>query len=436
MKKLTALFHASLALVALAAPTLAQGPLATSVDLRSFHRAWKIVDQQHFDPTFNGVDWDAVLDDYRPRAEAAPDRAAMRAVVRAMLAELGQSHFALIDQESLRGGERSTNASPPGTAGFDVRIRDGRAIVVRVDAGGPAEIAGVRPGWLLAGIDGDEVAELLDEADPATTLREETIGYKTLLPRLGGEIGSAAFYDFEDGEGEEHTLELTRVERDAVPFDLRGLPRFYLEVRSAVVEHDGLRIGMVFFSNWFDGIKQELDRLLVDLRDCDGILIDLRGNSGGDARMAQAVAGHFFDETALLGVQRTRRGDVDLVARPRTRFGGRRVEPFAGPLAILTDETTGSCSEVFTGGMQALGRAHVVGERTVGAALPATLTRLPNGDFLLHAISDFRTSLGDSLEGDGVRPDVPVALDRAALLAGRDPVLESAATWIAGEVRG
>ena len=104
-----------------------------------------------------------------------------------------------------------------------------------------------------------------------------------------------------------------------------------------------------------------------------------------------------------------------------------------GPLVILTDETTGSASEVFTGGMQALGRARVIGEASTGAALPSMLTRLPSGDFLLHAIGNFLTADGESMEGDGVQPDQVVPLRRADLLAGTDAPLEAALDWIADQ---
>ena len=77
---------------------------------------------------------------------------------------------------------------------------------------------------------------------------------------------------------------------------------------------------------------------------------------------------------------------------------------------------------------------HVFGERTAGAGLPARLTELPNHDYLLHAIGDFITSTGESLEGDGVVPDEKVALDRAALLDGHDAVMDAAAHWIANRL--
>jgi len=85
--------------------------------------------------------------------------------------------------------------------------------------------------------------------------------------------------------------------------------------------------------------------------------------------------------------------------------------------------------------MQDAGRARVFGETSAGAALPATTTQLPNGDSLMHATGDFVTSTGTRLEGRGVVPDEVVPLRRADLLAGRDPQLEAALTWILSQAR-
>ena len=62
----------------------------------------------------------------------------------------------------------------------------------------------------------------------------------------------------------------------------------------------------------------------------------------------------------------------------------------------------------------------------MGQALPAATRQLSNGDVLMYAIADFVTSKNRSLEGQGVVPDEPVALSRAALAAGRDEPLERA----------
>ena len=128
---------------------------------------------------------------------------------------------------------------------------------------------------------------------------------------------------------------------------------------------------------------------------------------------------------------KTRDNELRFAANPRlVNAAGQRVEPYAGPVAILVDAMTGSASECFAGGMQALGRARVFGQTSMGQALPAFFAKLPNGDVLIHATGDFVTADGTRLEGRGVVPDEPVALVRSELLAGRDATLEAALKWI------
>jgi carboxyl-terminal processing protease len=114
---------------------------------------------------------------------------------------------------------------------------------------------------------------------------------------------------------------------------------------------------------------------------------------------------------------------------------GARVVPYAGPVAILIDDLTGSASECFAGGMQAIGRARIFGQPSMGQALPALFDRLPNGDVLLHAYGDFLTAGGASLEGRGVTPDEVAPLEREDLLAGRDRAMLGAMAWIAARPR-
>ncbi len=153
--------------------------------------------------------------------------------------------------------------------------------------------------------------------------------------------------------------------------------------------------------------------------------------------MVGGVAGHFMDEPALLGIQHSRGAELRYQANPRRVNGrGERVEPFAGPLAILVDGLSGSATEVFTGGLQAVGRARIFGQTTAGGVLPAMTYTLPNGDVLMHAVGDFVTAKGERLEGRGVIPDEAVTLTRADLLAGRDAALLAALRWIGAERAG
>jgi len=418
------------ALLLAAVPAVAQDLEA----VETFDAAWSIVDQQHFDPNHNGVDWDAVGEELRPQAAAAQDVDELRRVITEMLGRLHQSHFSLVPKEVLGTGAEGSAASPPGTCGLDLRMIDGDPIVTRTPRGDPAAIAGVEPGWKLVSVDGQSVADALAElpdSSSAGSLRRETAAWRVLMRGIDGDVGTPVDLVFEDGEGAAHAVQLERVERDAIPFDMPGLPTFFLELHRRVVRQDGVRVGVIGFSNWFTPLVEDLDRYLVDLRNCDGIVIDLRGNTGGDASVARSLAAHFFAEPTSLGTQRMRNGNLEYRVQPRARYASFDVGPYQGPLAILTDETSGSCSEVFSGGMQALGRARVFGSRTAGAALPATMTKLPNDDYLLHAIGDFLTVNGDSMEGDGVEPDEAVMLTRDDVAAGKDRALEAAVSWIA-----
>jgi hypothetical protein len=82
------------------------------------------------------------------------------------------------------------------------------------------------------------------------------------------------------------------------------------------------------------------------------------------------------------------------------------------------------------GGLKDLGRAHIVGSRTAGAALPSIIERLPNGDGFQYAVANYVSKGGEVLEGIGVMPDVEVIPTREALLQGKDPVCEAAIAWI------
>ena len=96
------------------------------------------------------------------------------------------------------------------------------------------------------------------------------------------------------------------------------------------------------------------------------------------------------------------------------------------PVVILMDGGSGSTSEIFAGGMQESGRALIVGERSIGAALPSTFVKLPTGALFQFAIGDFKTPKGILIEGHGVIPDVEVKWNRARLLEGHDWQLEEA----------
>jgi carboxyl-terminal processing protease len=145
--------------------------------------------------------------------------------------------------------------------------------------------------------------------------------------------------------------------------------------------------------------------------------------------MAMGVGNWFINEpNQKLGTLQTRDTSFKFVLNPRA-------ERFTGPLAILVDRHSASTSEILAGGLQDLKRARIFGTRTAGAALPAQIVRLPNGDGFLFAFANYISEGGKVFKGRGVHPDAEVPLQRQALLAGKDAVLDAAVQWIQSQKR-
>jgi carboxyl-terminal processing protease len=428
VKRLVAVAAIGLVVAAAAAPG-AQAPQA----VETFDAAWTTVRDKHFDKTLNGVDWEAVREELRPRAMAAATTSELRTIIRDMLGRLGQSHFALLPS-SADLGSKGASADTNGDPGFDVRLVGQDLLVTAVDPKGPGAAAGVRPGYRVTAIGSSRVADLLRALPEGAHERLLNVeAWRIAESRLRGPAGSAADVTFETGDGEPVTLSIKRRAETGQPVTVGNLPTMFVRVENERRQTPaGGSVGVIGFNVWMAAVDAPFQRAVDEHRKADGIVIDLRGNPGGLAAMMMGIAGHFLSERDVLGVMKTRDNpEFKFVANPRlVNADGQPVKVYAGPVAILVDAMSGSASECFTGGMQSLGRARVFGQTSMGQALPALFQRLPNGDVMIHAYGDFVTSNGTRLEGRGVVPDEIVPLNREALLSGRDLTLEAALAWI------
>jgi carboxyl-terminal processing protease len=418
---------AGLVVVAAAAP--AAEPYKAA---ETFDAVWKIVRDSHFDPAFDLTAWQRVGAELRPKAVAASTAGDLRSVLRDMLGRLGLSHFAVIPATP-DSPDRYTDLS--GEPGFETRLVGRDLVVSSVDPAGPGATAGVHAGWIVRSIGKTPASEVLagvtDEMPPRIAQVE---AWRAAVTRLRGPYGSVVDVTFDTGAGAPQTKTIMRKGERGDPVTVGNLPTMFVRVSSSVKQTPGGRkAGVIGFNVWMTAVNPEFQRAMDRFRTADGIVIDLRGNPGGLAAMIMGIAGYFTPNRDTLGLMKTKAMTEPLKfnANPRlVNADGQRVEPYAGPVAILVDGLTGSASECFAGGMQSLGRARVFGETSMGQALPAAFDKLPNGDVLIHALGDFVTGTGVRIEGRGVVPDVPVALTRAPLLEGRDATLEAALAWI------
>src|SRR5687768_1716376 len=124
-------------------------------NLRVFTAVWDLVNRKHYDPKFQGVDWNATAATFGPKAAAAPDETALYSTLNAMLAPLQDSHtHALTPVQAI---ERRTQERA--RTGFNMSRIDRRWVVTEVLPGSPAAEAGVTTGSIVLARNGMPRAE-------------------------------------------------------------------------------------------------------------------------------------------------------------------------------------------------------------------------------------------------------------------------------------
>jgi carboxyl-terminal processing protease len=163
-------------------------------------------------------------------------------------------------------------------------------------------------------------------------------------------------------------------------------------------------VGYVHLERFTQKTDSELVAVLEELEraGASGLVLDLRGNTGGPLESATAVAARFLRENDVVLHQRRRGreqalkasagGDVDL------------------PLAVLIDGSTGRAAEVVAGAFQDHGRALLVGETSLGKGSVQEIHELSDGSSLHITAEVWLTPERHRIDNQGLTPDI-LALD-------------------------
>lgn len=409
------------------------------LNLESFQVVWETVRDKYYDPDLNGLDWDAIREEYRPRVVQAERMPAARAAMRDMLRRLGQSHFGIIpasayvnmdaeDHKDATSGEAPSDTEKKdehGYAGLDVRVLNGKAIITMVEDGYPGAEKGICPGWELLAVNGRKTArviKLVSKAYADSTMLDLRLSRSTAR-RLFGDVGDKVKLRLLDGDGHTVETELVLVSEPGERTRLMGLPEQVVRIQHEMLDGN---IGYIAFNGFWhpNYLMREYGNAMKSFMAADGVIIDIRHNFGGIGALSMGMAGWLIGERNIeLGIMSLRNQKMKFVVFPRALT-------YDGPVAVLIDGLSVSTSEFFAGGLQDLGRARIFGTRTAGAALPSIVERLPNADGFQYVFANYVTTGGKTLEAVGVIPDVQVELTRESLLAGQDLVMQAAIAWI------
>lgn len=343
------------------------------------------------------VAFDTWLDSLTVLMSPVVDRSALdEMAIKAMAVAMSEHHTRYLDprqneeHQAWRRGEIRYE-------GIGARLRRPSTVVLEVFENSPASRAGLKTGDRIIAVDGHPVADQASEI---------------AIGKIRGPLGS--------------TVEVV-VERQGSPAPLRfSLERAEIKmpfVRWDVLQRaDGRKIGYLQIRGFPEpGVDDRVGQALTDLdqRGIDGLVLDLRGNSGGRIDVGMKVASRFVREGVIF--QQVDRSGRERLARPA---GGQYWER-AVPMVTLVDGGTASMGEILSSALQEAGIARVVGTTTAGSVAGARLFPLANGGALQITVLTITSGRGTVLNDVGVKPDVAVEISDDDLLRGVDAQLES-----------
>jgi len=391
-----------------APPTKGISLLDRNLSLQMLANVKSDLKDNYYDKAFHDLDVDAVFAEAEQRIRAAASVNESVAAIAEILTRLDDSHTTFLPPD------RRTHVD----YGWKAAIVGDVPYVVAVDKGSDAEKKGLAPG--------DRIVAWNRFLPSRQNLWQIHYLYNVLRPQ------SMQRVIVRKPDGIETPIDIeSKLERR--PPD-RNFEDLFNEIMNADVSpvDRWATAGDIFI--WrcgsFDDPKQ-MDVVMKHARQAKSMILDLRGNPGGDVGAMEELVSRLFDHDVRVAMQVTRKGE-----RPMDVKG--RKDAFTGPIAVLVDSGSASASEITARVVQLEKRGPVLGDRTAGAVM---VSRVFPHELGMDAVTFYATSItiadlkmkdGGRLEHTGVTPDEIVLPTGADLAAHRDPALARAIAVLGG----
>ena len=385
-----------------------------------------VSDQQAWQPF-----WD-VYDAIRTRYPLGPvDRQTLvEGAIRGLVDSVGDPYSSYLSPEDFRGtindisgtfegigAEIGAVDSAGNTSDCSPFGPDCHLVIIAPLEGSPAEKAGLKPGDVIAAVDGKTLDGLTpDEArdrvrgKAGTEVALHILRYAT-APAPSGSPGESS------GPGPSPTPRAPVQEFDVT------LVRAQIQRREVTaMELGGGTVGYIRLSGFSDdGAKQLTTALKADVdKGIKKIILDLRGNPGGFVTAARDVASQFIADGPVFWREDAQGNQTETDAEG----GGVATDPSI-KVVVLIDKGTASAAEIVAGALQDRGRAQLIGETSFGKGTVQEWYDLGDVGGVKLTVEKWLTPNKRWIHKVGLTPDVPVTVP-TDLPAGSDPVLDKA----------
>lgn len=367
------------------------------------------VKKNYYDPKYRGTDLAANYQKYYAMVDQAQTNSAGFRVIAAFLGTLQDSHTYFVPPQRAN----------PSTSGFTMEMVGDKCFVTRI-----------RPG--------SDAASKLNVGDQVLTFdgfNVRRIDFEKMhyfLEVLTPSVSQGLTVESVAGEQRQVVVK-SMIRTGKKEIDLTSDNDFWNVMREADGEEQLNRERLFETGDvliWkmpsFEVTPGTIDSAFSKVRKHKALVLDLRGNPGGNVDALKEMISNVFNRPVTLTTEVTRKGSKADVVKPRG-------DSFEGKLIVLIDSQSASAAELFARVVQLEHRGNVIGDQSAGAVMEARYfpeslgldTKVFYGVSVTYA--DLLMSDGKSLEDVGVKPDEVMLPTAEDIAANRDPVLSHAA---------
>ena len=347
-----------------------------------FLDSWQIIKSNYYKNNLNKQNWNKWKKRYIHQIKTDEDA---YVAINTMLASLDDSYSKFMSKEEFMAQNSAINSKLYGI-GINIASISGKIYIINVLENAPAYMAGIRSGDIILKVNGEDV-------------NGQTIYHVARLIR--GDVNQSL------------ELEL-----------LRGSEKF-----SKTVKREEIKIKTIDYKKITDNIgyirvssfigadtPKEFIIALNRLKDSKGLILDLRGNSGGLFQNAIMISNLFMKKGVIVNVI-ARQGKKNVYSAQSAGC------IYENPVVVLIDNSSASASEILSSALRDNSRAVLVGTRTYGKGLVQKIFSLPNQSGMNLTIARYLTPKGVDINKKGIEPDFKVTFSHNDFINNIDPQL-------------
>lgn len=328
--------------------------------------------------------YDAIVNNYYK--EVDKDKL-VESAINGMVSSIGDEYTSYSDKDVTDNFNEAVNGKYMGIGALIMKSEND-LVIYKVFEDSPSYKAGLKDGDIILKLD-DKDTKDMSVNDIASIVKNDTNKEVKLLVKRG-----------------EENLDITIVK------DMVELP----VVSGKVINHNDKKIGYISLSIFSSVASEQFNKQLVKLEKegISGLVIDVRGNSGGYLTTVTDIASYFLKKGDI--IYKLEVNDKVTVRKDKTK------ESRDYPVAVLIDKNSASASEILASSIKESYNGYVVGTNSYGKGTVQQTLVLSDGSMIKYTIEKWLTPLGNWINEEGVVPTNYVELSSEYL---NNPVFEN-----------